>query len=228
MKHQPRRWLRFSLRSVLVLMLGIAIGFTLNSQAVRRLLSQPSEARISPPSEYVIEPPDVLAIRAEGDFSTEYPTIAGRHLVGPDGRINLGSFGQVFVSGMTIEEARQAVQGVVSQHTKFSSVSIDIHSYNSKKYYVIIQGPGKVDTVHECPITGNETVLDAIAAIGGIPQFSNVDLRIARPSVNGIGAEQILPVDWAAISQAGSSANNYQLWPGDRLLISPTSTKHRN
>jgi polysaccharide export outer membrane protein len=228
MKYQPWRWLRFSLRSVLVLMLGIAIGFALNFQTVRFLLGPASEARMSPLPEYVIEPPDVLAIRADGDFSNDYPTIAGYHAVGPDGRINLGAFGQVFVSGMTIEEARQAIQDVVSRHTKWSSVSIDVQSYNSKKYYIVIQGLGKGETVQAYPITGNETVLDAIARTGGIPQFSNVDLRIARPSASGLGVQQIIPIDWKAISQTGSSMKNYQLWPGDRLLISPASTKHSN
>lgn len=36
--------------------------------------------------------------------------IAGEHLVGPDGRVNLGIYGNVYVAGMTVGEARQAIQ----------------------------------------------------------------------------------------------------------------------
>ena len=31
--------------------------------------------------------------------------ISGEHLVGPDGMVNLGTYGTVYVAGMTIEEA---------------------------------------------------------------------------------------------------------------------------
>jgi polysaccharide export outer membrane protein len=30
---------------------------------------------------------------------------------------------------------------------------------------------------------------------------------------------QILPVDWAAITQGGSTATNYQIFPGDRIYL---------
>ena len=40
--------------------------------------------------------------------------IAGEHLVAPDGKVNLGTYGRVRVVGMTIEEARAAVQSHLS------------------------------------------------------------------------------------------------------------------
>jgi hypothetical protein len=42
---------------------------------------------------------------------------------------------------------------------------------------------------------------------------------IARPAPNGVGCEQILPVNWNDIAQGASTATNYQLMPGDRLFI---------
>jgi len=33
------------------------------------------------------------------------------------------------------------------------------------------------------------------------------------------GGDQILPVDWRAIVQGGSTATNYQLFPGDRVYV---------
>jgi polysaccharide export outer membrane protein len=69
------------------------------------------------------------------------------------------------------------------------------------------------------PITGNETVLDAISQIGGLSQLSTKEMWVARPAPGGFGCEQILPVDWDAISRGGSASTNYQLMPGDRLFI---------
>jgi polysaccharide export outer membrane protein len=69
------------------------------------------------------------------------------------------------------------------------------------------------------PITGNETVLDAISQIGGLSQLSSQNIWIARPAPADFGCEQILPVDWDAITQGASTATNYQIMPGDRVFI---------
>ena len=33
--------------------------------------------------------------------------VAGEHLIGPDGYVNLGVYGSAYVSGMTVDEARR-------------------------------------------------------------------------------------------------------------------------
>jgi polysaccharide biosynthesis/export protein len=145
--------------------------------------------------------------------------ISGEHLVGPDGRINLATYGQVYVAGLTLDQARDAIQKHLSQYLEDPQVAVDVFAYNSKTYYVITQGAGQGDDVQQFPITGNETVLDAIAHIGGLSQLSSTRIFIARPAPNGVGCEQILPVNWEEISQGGSTATNYQLMPRDRLYI---------
>ncbi|HVT28509.1 MAG TPA: polysaccharide biosynthesis/export family protein [Lacipirellulaceae bacterium] len=145
--------------------------------------------------------------------------ISGEHLVGPDGRISLATYGQVYVAGLTLDQARDAIQKHLSQYLENPEVAVDVFAYNSKTYYVITQGAGQGDDVQQFPITGNDTVLSAIAHIGGISQLSSTRIFIARPAPNGVGCEQVLPVNWTAISQGGSTATNYQLMPGDRLYI---------
>jgi protein involved in polysaccharide export with SLBB domain len=144
--------------------------------------------------------------------------IIGEHLVGPDGRVNLGTYGSVYVAGRTIEEARTAVETQLSNFLDNPKVVVDIFAYNSKKYYIVTQGGGLGDNVTTAPITGNETVLDAISIVGGISQVSSTKIWIARPARSG-DCEQILPVDWEAISRGAATATNYQLMPGDRLYI---------
>jgi polysaccharide export outer membrane protein len=145
--------------------------------------------------------------------------ITGQHLVAMDGRINLGTYGSVYVAGMTLEEARAAVEKQLSNRLEAPEVFVDVLAYNSKVYYIITQGAGLGDDVTRQPITGNETVIDAVAALGGISQVSSTKMWIARPAPNGVGCEQILPIAWNDIAQGASTATNYQLMPGDRLFI---------
>jgi polysaccharide biosynthesis/export protein len=145
--------------------------------------------------------------------------IAGEHLVGPDGMVNLGTYGRVFVTGATVDQARQRIESHLSQYLERPQVAVDIAGYNSKSYYIITEGAGFGDGVNRFPITGNETVLDAISQINGLSQVSSKKIWIARPAPPEVGCDQILPVDWIAITKGASTATNYQIMPGDRIFI---------
>jgi len=146
--------------------------------------------------------------------------VAGEHLVAPDGKVNLGTYGRVRVVGMTIEEAQLAVQAHLSQHLQDPEISLDVLGYNSKVFYVITQGAGLGDQVAILPAKGNETVLDAIGQISGLQSNSSTRMWIARPGYNDCGGDQILPVDWLAVTQRGDIKTNYQILPGDRIYVS--------
>ena len=69
-------------------------------------------------------------------------------------------------------------------------------------------------------ITGNETVLDALADVGGLSSTSDrLRVWVARPTPGDSGQDQILPVDYAAIVRYGDPSTNYQLLPGDRIYV---------
>jgi polysaccharide export outer membrane protein len=146
--------------------------------------------------------------------------IAGEHLVAPDGKVNLGTYGRVRVVGLTIEEAQKAIQQHLSESLENPEISVEMLGYNSKVYYVITQGAGLGDQVVILPSKGNETVLDAIGQIQGLQSNSSTRMWIARPGRNACGGDQILPVDWLAVTQRGATDTNYQVLPGDRLFIS--------
>ena len=145
--------------------------------------------------------------------------VSGQYLVGPDGKINLRTYGVVHVAGKTVTDIKIALQKHLGQFFDSPEVSVDVLGYNSKVFYVITDGAGSGDNVRRIPITGNETVLDALAAIGGLSQFSSKEVWVARPAPGDFGCVQILPVDYAAITRGGSAATNYQLLPGDRVFV---------
>jgi protein involved in polysaccharide export with SLBB domain len=144
--------------------------------------------------------------------------IAGQHLVGPDGTVTLGTYGSVPVVGLTLFEAKKCIELHLQQFLDDPEVAVDVFAYNSKVYYVITAGAGTGDTVVKFPITGNETVLDAIANINGLTSVSSKRLWIAR-AVPESDQIVILPVDWHAIAAQGTAATNYQILPGDRLFV---------
>jgi polysaccharide export outer membrane protein len=146
--------------------------------------------------------------------------IQGEHLVRPDGTVGLGTYGSVFVGGFTLDQAREAIEAHLSQSLLQPEISIDVYAYNSKFCYVIADGAGYGQQIVRLPITGKETVLDAVSQIYGLPQVSSAKhIWVARPNGRDPDDTQILPVNWPALTMGGSPATNYQLFPGDRVYI---------
>jgi polysaccharide export outer membrane protein len=144
--------------------------------------------------------------------------IRGEHLVRPDGTIGLGVYGSVYVAGKTLDEAKAEIEAHLSQFLLKPEIALDVFAYNSKVYYIVVDGGGYGEQVARLPIYGNETVLDALSNINGLPSVSSqYHIWVARPGHDC--ADQVLPVDWPAIVKCGSSSTNYQLFPGDRIFV---------
>ncbi len=152
------------------------------------------------------------------DFAAQQQ-ITGEHLVAPDGMVNLGTYGRVRVAGLTLDEARREIELHLSDKLQNPEVLVDVFAYNSKSYYIILQGAGFGDRALNFPVTGNETVLDALTNVEGLSSTSSNTIWVARPGRNAFEGHQILPVNWPAITQMGDTTTNYQLLPGDRLFV---------
>jgi polysaccharide biosynthesis/export protein len=146
--------------------------------------------------------------------------VRGQHLVRPDGTVGLGIYGSVSVMGLTIEEARTMIELHLSKTFQRPEVSVDVAAFNSKLYYVILDGAGSGQQVFRLPVTGNDTVLDAIAQVNGLLPVSNKrEISLTRPSPLDEAGDQVFPVDWDGLTTRGRTATNYQLRPGDRVYI---------
>jgi polysaccharide export outer membrane protein len=183
---------------------------------------------------YVIEPPDILYIEVlipplspeKQPYSTALPPqpVQGQFLVRPDGSVGLGIYGTVQVTGLTCDEARERIREFVSKTAdkdpRTLQVTVDVAAYNSKVYYIVTDGAGFGEQVYAFPVTGSETVMDALARIGGIPPVgSSKRIWVARRSPNPAQKEQLLPVDWCATAHQGETCTNYQVLPGDRIYV---------
>ena len=165
----------------------------------------------------ILKQPQVLVTLPD---PTAKQIVAGEHLVRPDGTVGLGVYGGVFVAGKTLREAKAAIEAHLSSFMHAPEIAIDVLGYNSKVYYIVTDGGGAGEQVTRLPCTGNETVLDAISQIRGLPTVANKgQIWVARPSGRQHGIDQVLHVDWDAIVQGGQSYTNYQILPGDRLYV---------
>jgi polysaccharide biosynthesis/export protein len=145
--------------------------------------------------------------------------ISGQHIVRPDGTVGLGSYGSVYVAGLSLAQVKQAIESHLSKYLYRPEVAVDVFAYNSKFYYVITDFAGSGEQVTRLPHTGNETVLDAVALIGGLSAVSSKHIWVARPAPTECGNDQILPVDWCGITRKGQVKTNYQIMPFDRVYI---------
>jgi polysaccharide export outer membrane protein len=186
---------------------------------------------------YVVEPPDFLMVEVLEALPAR--PISGVRLVRPDGTITLGWYGEVYVAGLTLPEVKEkivlhlrkyitdealglinedeATQQPIAVNPRDSDrVYVDVESYNTKFYYVW----GDVGLPGRFPSTGNETVLDAISFAGGLlPSAAPTNIRLVRPSPPGACCQALLPVNLPAIINAGDTTTNYQIMPGDRLVV---------
>jgi polysaccharide export outer membrane protein len=148
--------------------------------------------------------------------------IAGEHLVGPDGTVNMGTYGAVYVAGLTVAEIKAAVEAHLSKYLEQPRVSVEVFAYNSHVYYVVIEGLSAGDTITRVPITGKESVLDALAQpTEKIPNLANCWVWISRPPVGSGSENRILPVDWQAVLTGSDTTSNWRIMPGDRIFVRP-------
>jgi polysaccharide biosynthesis/export protein len=148
--------------------------------------------------------------------------ISGPHLVAMDGTVTLGTYGNVSVVGLTVPQAKAAVEKYLLQHFESLEISLEVSGYNSKVYYIVTQGAGLGDGVYRFPVTGNETVLDAICQINGLRPVSSTKIWVARPA-DGIGNTQRLEVNWEDVTANANARSNFQILPGDRIYVAQDS-----
>jgi polysaccharide biosynthesis/export protein len=174
-----------------------------------------AETMISKKLEAVLRQPEITVELARTGATQQ---VTGVYLVQPGGVINLRRYGVVHVAGKTLVEAREAVEKQLAQFFDSAQVAVSVTGFNSEKYYVIFTAENGGEDVVSLPITGKETVLDAIGVVGGLSRVSSKQLWLSRPDPKN-GCEQVLPIDYLAITRGGATATNYQLMPRDRIYV---------
>lgn len=168
-------------------------------------ISRPAE----PTPEYCLGPGDELAITVFGQ-----PELSGSYVLGPDGAIGFPLADTVDLGGMTRDEASTTLEDRLEAF--FASrprVAVNVSRYENNKAYVLgrVENPGVVE------LTGNGTLLQAIAQAGGLPvrEFRSFLARCAIIR----GRDEIVWIDLIDLLQGGNIALNVPLRNGDVVFI---------
>ncbi len=196
---------------------NVDLGPTYGSVKVVDLTIDEAQDAIRKHLSQSLEEPEVSVSLA---FSSGAQQIVGEHLVAMDGRVNLGTYGSVYVAGMTIEEATAAIEaatvrlsrrpGSGRRRLRLQQQGV-LHHHAGRRLRRQRARGSRSPATKPCSTRWPRSA--AVAA------SLRTKMWIARPAPNGVGCEQILPVNWDDITRGASTATNYQLMPGDRLFI---------
>lgn len=173
----------------------------------------PRELDMSVLPAHYLQPGDVLLIEpVELDAEVR---IAADQTVLADGSIDLNAYGRVVVAGLTLEATETLIEEtIVDQGGDSTDINVRLLE-PVDRYYVL----GEVNSPGSYPLTGHETVLDAIVAAGGLgTQAAPCKVLLARPT-HPAECRVSLPICYREITQLGDTTTNYQLRPGDRIFV---------
>ncbi|MEJ7638712.1 MAG: hypothetical protein WKF75_12240, partial [Singulisphaera sp.] len=151
------------------------------------------------------EPPDELEVSVR---PTSLDLTASTGIVQAEGIIDLGFWGDVYVAGLTLPQVElkvaQHVREVAAQRRIRVQGPIEVsarlvNGSQSKSYYVL----GTVSTQGKFPLTGNDTVLDAILVATLRSNSLPEKAYLVRPHPAG-GLDQILRIDWDGITSGAT------------------------
>ena len=160
-------------------------------------------------SAYVIGANDVLAINVwkEPDVSRSVP-------VRSDGKISLPLVGELQAGGQTPRQLEQEITKRLQSYISEPEVTVIVTDSKSQKVNIL----GMVARPGAYFLTGNTTVLDAIAMAGGFKDFAKQkSVYVLRQA--GDGTQQRMPFNYKDVIKGKSPEQNVRLQTGDTVVI---------
>ena len=203
--------------SLIVLVLSVGTNLAAQNQAVA---SKPAPAATNAPApepkkadvkdDYVIGVADELYVNVwkEPEMTRSVP-------VRPDGKITVPLAGDVQASGLTTHQLEENLTKQLASFVSSPSVTVTVTAVRSQKYNVVgeVAKPGTYDLSGPAP-----TVLDAIAAAGGLKDFAK-SKKIYILRVNQDGSRVRLPFDYKQVIKGEALAQNVVIQARDTIVV---------
>lgn len=139
-------------------------------------------------------------------------------LVKKDGCITYPLCGEVKVKGLTMTQAKKAIEDSLRNYIKNPNISLIPFEINSGSVTVL----GKVTYPNRYKITGDMRILDVISMAGGLAlgYFMNNSVELADLEHTTIIRDgKALPVDFDALIKRGKMINNIPVLDGDYIYL---------
>jgi polysaccharide export outer membrane protein len=169
-----------------------------------------AEPRDEASAPYRVGCPDELEISVSAQ-----PPRTSRHVVGPDGRIEMGNLGQLHVDGKTTTQIAAAVATRCGATP--DSVYVIVHAYRSQQVYLVgeIRGPQRA-----VPYQGPERVVELLERAGGLTSGAALgDVFLLRSHLTEGRSPEVLRIDVRAIVSKRDQRTNYVVEPFDEIVV---------
>jgi protein involved in polysaccharide export with SLBB domain len=198
--------------TLLLVLAGCATSRAPIERAFRTPPTQTTQATASAVA-YVVNCPDVVALEI-----TTRPELSGRHEIGPDGRIDLPSFGRLRIEGFTVAEVARLVADALAVPPV--SVRVQVVDYRSQHIMLIGQVVGAQRVV---PFQGPETVFEVLRRTGGItPGAAPDEVYVIRSHLAEGQPPEVFRIDLKAIALGQDLRTNITLQPLDEVVVGQT------
>ena len=182
-------------------------------------------ALVAPPlaaaqTDYLIGPQDVLTVTVY-----DHADLSGKFTVDADGSMTFPLIGRVKAAGLTLRALEDALRTQLADgYLKNPQVAVGIDEYKSQRVFVMgeVRGPGAYQ------LTGDMTIIEALAKAGGVSQNAAEEILIVRAPPGASAAGPSMPTDKEATVlkvnvrelQAGALSQNVALHDGDTIVVS--------
>jgi polysaccharide export outer membrane protein len=175
-------------------------------------------------ADYVVGPQDVLTITV-----WDQADLTGKYNVETDGTFTFPLIGRVKAGGLTLREVEAELKKRLADgYFKNPQLSVAVEQYRSQRIFIV----GEVRNPGTFPLTGDMTLIEALAHAGSVTADASHDAVIVRPRA-GRGASaptlpenddaEVLRIDLKQL-ESGSLAQNIPLRDGDTIFVTRAET----
>ncbi len=177
------------------------------------LAGRPGGAQTIPPgATYRLGPKDLIEIKV-----FEVPELNVQSRVGETGSVNLPLIGEVPAQGLTEAEFAQRLKQLLeSKYVNRASVSVEVREFRSRPIVVI----GAVKSPGNLAFPGRWTLIEALAAAGGIEESHGDYVYVMRRAENGLSDQISIRIDDLFVN--GDPKANIPIFANDLINVPTT------
>ncbi len=161
---------------------------------------------------YHLHTGDVLGLTYR--YSPEYDATAP---IQPDGYVDFPMLGELKLSGLTVDQAREQILARANTRLKDPEISVILKEFE-KPYYVV---GGEVGTPGRYEIRGTLTALRAVEIAGGIRESGKANQVLLIHPISETDATTRL-INLKHVMKKGDISEDAAIQPGDILIVPKT------
>jgi len=178
-------------------------------------------------NDYIVGAPDALTITVWNQ-----PNLSGKFNVEADGTFTFPLIGRVKAGGLTLRALEAELnKRLADGYLKNPQVSVSVETYRSQQIFIV----GEVRTPGAYPLTGNMTLIEALARAGSTTSDASGEAIILRAhrgntadaaqgdESNGGETREVVRVQLDEL-ETGAWKQNVRLQDGDTIFVSRTGS----